>query len=812
MKLWNRLDRYVDGGLRGPFFLGLSAFTLVLLLNFLFIFAQHTIEKNVPMRLILGFLLARFPYLLQMALPMAALLAVLVALGRLSSEGELLALRAAGISLPRIYRPVFVISLLLMVNALLVTHYLQPIGRQYEKDLVKEIWRAQDFSKEIDPGVFYSRLPGAVFYAEKALNSPEGRVFEGILLFQESTRQNESDLIVARRGQGDFDGETGRVTLRLDEVEWHAYNPDKPETYTVIKDPYLTLSFPPAASFRAFTSETSDNVFQPKHFVASALLKQIHQIERDLEKTNAEALVERAKGRENALAGAVMGLESRLRKFRQEWYRRWAFPVAIPVLMFAAFPMAARTRRGGRFTGLAQALGVIFVFWLSLSFGEGLADSRRLPIAVGAWLPHGVVLTWGTILWVVLLRDREQRRSLFMMATAAVSGLIGRRRETGTAPNLARVDRWGGLTRLDSYLSKSLMRMLGASVLTLLSLFAAVKFKDAIEAVDSATTSFPWADALTYVGMSVPGDLQFLLPVAGLFAVMISLSGFARTGEIVAMKSCGIGPWRIALPLLVAMLGVSALYAAAQETVIPAAARQAEEARGRLRGRPVVENRQSGRRWIVGESGHFWSYMGWDSEREELLLPEILVVDLKAGRVLERISAEASYHQEEGWHFTEAWRRRFFPGTPPLYDARSDFDEGFREDPEVFGLTRGASAFKHNLADQMSFRDLLSHVRRFSRAGYNAAPLLVGLHLKVVNPLLPVLLAFVGIPLIVGKQGRRSGFYGFGMGLAISFAFYVLLAVSQSLGRQELLSPIVAAWVAPVVLALTSVFLLLRSK
>jgi len=247
MRAWNRLDRYVSSELRSPFWLGLSGFCFIFVLNFLFRFAVETIEKNVPVKLVMGFLITELPRILMLSTPMACLMAVLVAMGRLSSQGELLALRATGIPLTRIYRPILIVSALLLAVMLAVAHFGKPLGAQYRGELAAEIQRARDLNKEIDAGVFFSRLPGAVFYAEKAVNSSEGRVFEGVLLYRESRKDHLADLIIARRGQASFDGQTGRIVLRLDDVEWHAYDPDDPSTYTIVHSPFETLTFPAAA-------------------------------------------------------------------------------------------------------------------------------------------------------------------------------------------------------------------------------------------------------------------------------------------------------------------------------------------------------------------------------------------------------------------------------------------------------------------------------------------------------------------------------------------------------------------------------------
>ncbi|MDQ7006279.1 MAG: LptF/LptG family permease [Acidobacteriota bacterium] len=801
MKIWNRLDGYVLREIRSPFFLAVVGFTFVLLLNYLFLLAQQTIEKAVPVQLVLGFLLARLPGFLTLTIPMGALLGVLVGIGRLAGQHEIVALRSVGVSVGRLFRPVILAAMLLTVLDLGVSHYLHPMGRLKERALFQEILRARDFSREVDPGVFFDRLPGAVLFASRSRSSTEGRVFEGVLLYREGSQRGTTDLILARRGQGDFDRDTGQVSLRLDDVEWHVVDPARPETYTVVRTPHETLNFPPDPRFLA--RRRLGKVSGQKELVGLDLYRSVARRVREVATAPSE--------------GSRIAAKVKLRKAVIELSHRWAYPAAVLVLVFAAFPLAARTRRGGRFAGFAQAMGIIFAFWLLFSIGDGLSEQGTLPPWAGSWLAHLVILAWGVTLWLALLRERGEGAGLLARLPAAVGGLLRRRwgaggQERRRGPRWVQQDRWGGLTRLDTYLASGHLRMLGISLGVLVALVLAVGLKQAIDSVDPAATRFPWADVFYFVGFSLPGQLQFLFPVAALFGVMISLAALARGGEVMALKSCGIGPARISWPLLIVTLLLSLVYAAAQESVVPAAEREAQRSLDRIKGRTRVEAVSTGRRWVAGEPGHFWIYLDWDGGRETLAAPGYLQVDLDRARVLERVEARTARYEDGRWTFAEGWRRRFGGADRPRFESFEALDLPLAERPALFGATRGRLLFDKNLADQMTFRELMTHLRRVSRAGYPAAALLVGLHRKLINPLLPPLLVLVGIPLVVGGSSRRGSLFGFGLALLIAFGFWALLAVTTSLGREGLLSPAVAVWAAPAILFATGSVLLARAR
>ncbi len=806
MRPWGRLDRMIAREVRGPFLLGLGGFTTVLLLNVLFLLVRQTIEKRVPAGLLFGFVLSELPRLLLYTFPMAALLAVLVGIGRMASQHEIVALRATGASPWRIARPVLLLALAVALVGLVLGHFLLPLGKRHERRLVREIVRARDLSREITPGLIYDRLPGApVLYARGAAESPGGRVFRGVLLSQEAPGGDLAGLVLARRGQVWFDRDTGRISLLLEDGERHVWQPLHPETWDRIRYRQMTLTFPPDPAIRALSRDRGRD-----HQVAVGL--ELLALAREL---RAEIATEPREGRR-------IHLETRLRKTMLEWHRRTALPLAVIALAFAAFPLAATTQRGGRFVGMTQALMIIFVFWVLLSMGWGLSEQGKWPVWLGPWLPDLVAAAWGLYLWVSLARRdatgsgvlagivrsviaRFRHREVAPAARGRVSRRPSRRREPGAA--------WIPLTRLDSYLSAGYARMLLAVLFVLLVLALAVEFNGALEEVDPSLPGLPWRDLLSYVLLSIPGQLKFLLPIATLLGGTVFLAGLARAGEVTAFKACGISPLRIATPLLLLTVGLGAAYGTIQETMVPGLERESRRALDRIRGRTSAEDLATGRRWILGESNHLWGYLDWDPREHALLDATVLVVDFEEARLVERVEAARAVRTDAGhWRFLHGWRRTFLPDGTVRWEPFDELELPFREEAELFGATRSRLLFGKHLADQLSFRDLRRHLKRISQAGYDPSALAVGLHEKLVTPVLPVLFLLVGIPLVISGWARRGTLYGFGISLLLVFGFWSTWAVTTSLGREGVLDPAVAAWGPPLAVGLVGLVLLLRAR
>src|SRR5436309_15198269 len=102
----NRLSRYIIAEILGPLGLGFLVYTFILLIRFLFQSAEMIIRRGLPVSIVGRLLLMTLPNIVVLTLPMSLLFGTLIAVGRLSSDSELIAMRASGLSLLTLYRPI----------------------------------------------------------------------------------------------------------------------------------------------------------------------------------------------------------------------------------------------------------------------------------------------------------------------------------------------------------------------------------------------------------------------------------------------------------------------------------------------------------------------------------------------------------------------------------------------------------------------------------------------------------------------------------------------------------------------------------
>ena len=176
------LDRYLIRELLGPFLVALVLFTFFLLIDRIYHLTDLVITKGVPFHLVLQLLVFMLPSFLTLSLPMALLVAVLLAGGRLAGDLEIVACQAAGIGLLRLFRPVLMAALAVALIGALFAMVLAPLaGREFQRQLFKILkTRAVSGIKE---RVFNTTFPGITIYVEEV--SPSRMALRGVLLSDE---------------------------------------------------------------------------------------------------------------------------------------------------------------------------------------------------------------------------------------------------------------------------------------------------------------------------------------------------------------------------------------------------------------------------------------------------------------------------------------------------------------------------------------------------------------------------------------------------------------------------------------------------
>jgi lipopolysaccharide export system permease protein len=363
--------RYIAGETLRPF-IGAAVFFLFVLLMFQVIrLSDFFVVHNVSGYSILSLMSYLSLTFMPVIFPIAFLLAVLMGFGRLSTDSEVLAMRASGVSVYSMLVPVFGLGCVLALITMFCNFYFVPFGsRQFRYELFR-ISNTKAIAT-IHSGTFTEGFFDLVLYADNV--DSKRNTMERVLIYDER-RQDAPVTVVARHGQilnnlQAADGIPGLV-LRLFEGSLHRGNP--------ARSLYEKTSFDVYDIFLRLETAKVVGVDVPKTMDISVLKGRIDGIQDKMDKgTPFESLSQ------------LERLE--FVAFSVEYWKRFA--LASSCLVFALMGVAfgvirTRTVRSNSFL---ICLFVLLFYWGIYSLGHNLASTGKIPAFVGMFSANAILL------------------------------------------------------------------------------------------------------------------------------------------------------------------------------------------------------------------------------------------------------------------------------------------------------------------------------------------------------------------------------------------------------------------------------------
>ena len=176
----NILQKYVAKSYISAFFLGMVVLTFVLSIGLL-VKATQLVIKGLDPKLILNFLLVSIPESFSFTIPLAVLVSALLVFGRLSTDGEMSAMKACGINLWSVMFPLIIFGVALTGLSVYVNSEVAPRG-YYARHLISSSAKGTSALKLLEPGHFIEEFPGMTFWFAKK----NGDVLENVLIYDKS--------------------------------------------------------------------------------------------------------------------------------------------------------------------------------------------------------------------------------------------------------------------------------------------------------------------------------------------------------------------------------------------------------------------------------------------------------------------------------------------------------------------------------------------------------------------------------------------------------------------------------------------------
>ena len=763
------LDRYVFRELVSPFAIGVGLFTFFLTIDRIYSLTDLVVTKGVPFYLVLQLLVFMLPSFLAHTLPIALLVAVLLAAGRFAADLEVVALQASGVSPLRLFRPFLVGALVVTALTAALTLVVNPWSNNAFRWQLFKILQTRA-ATGIKERVFNTTFGQFVIYVEEVSASQVG--LRGLMVADERDPKL-SRIITARQGRLFTDEENRRITLRLIDGAIHESETDNPARYR----------------------RTAFGLYDMNLAVESPLTAapRVEKPEKDL---GVWALM--AQGREST------GDPRTVAPFLVEFHKRLAFPAAAVVFVMVGFPLGIRSHRGGRGVALVGSLAIVVTYYLLLTSLEGLALSGRVVPWLAIWTPTllfavvglgllrasaaQVPAGWANV--VALIRQRFAARPSPSRRLVAPQ----RRRQVGALRQSTHL--------MDRYLVREFLMYMGLGLGVAATLFVV---GDLIQDLDRyLRTKPPLVYIFEHFVFRLPAGLYQGLPIIVLIATIFLFLALSRQHELTALKAAGVSLYRVSLPILLLAFLVSVGSVAFQETLLPMLNSKGEEVdRIKIRGEMPRHLQRRSQIWYRSSESRFFRLELLDPAGKQMDGVTVFEID-RGFRLLDRLDAARAFWRPAGWEFERGTFREFGADgsaeSVPFTLTALELPESINDFIQI-----------QKPADTMSFRELRAYMQKLQESGHQVGKYLVQLYSKLSFPLVHVIMALVAIPFAL--QWPRGGrIIGIGLAIGISMGYWVVNSLAISFAKADLLPPVLAAWTANVVFAGLGISLFLRAR
>ena len=225
------LVRYVLKELIGPFLAALFGITFLFVVDFLVKILDNVLSKGLPASTVLEIFALNLAWMLSLSIPMAVLVACLMAFGRLSGDHEITAVKAAGVSPLSLMRPVMLVASLLVVLMVLFNNWVLPEANHRSVELMNAVSRKKPHVF-IDAGRLITQFPDVHLWVNRI--DPVSGVLYGIQVY-EMEKKGAPRIVYADSATLDYVDNGATLMFRLRSGETHTVDPDKPENYFRIR-------------------------------------------------------------------------------------------------------------------------------------------------------------------------------------------------------------------------------------------------------------------------------------------------------------------------------------------------------------------------------------------------------------------------------------------------------------------------------------------------------------------------------------------------------------------------------------------------
>ena len=356
----------------------------ILLLDKVFLLVDLLVSKGVSILLVGELMISSLPFVLSFCVPIGILIASVMVLGRLAHDNELTAIRSAGINPIRLFKPLVLFTVIVMIIMIFFNSYVLPEAIHHARNLITDIAQKKPAIR-IYEGVFLEDFPGYKIYIG-SIDDRTGKIAD-VTIWEKNTDAPQPTLIKSKTGQITTSPDEKYFIIQLDSGEI---------SELVSQDKYRHLTFnthqinlPIDIEFtRRERKYRSD-----RELILTDLYQKVSHIRSDLKNLNNEIKKLRQNQESEVNKFHLEDASTKLRYKRNEYNqysseieKKYALAVSCLIFLFFGAGLGILIKRSG--LGVGFIIGLIFfaIYYILFIAGEEFSDAGRVPPFIGVWL------------------------------------------------------------------------------------------------------------------------------------------------------------------------------------------------------------------------------------------------------------------------------------------------------------------------------------------------------------------------------------------------------------------------------------------
>ncbi len=371
--IFRRCDRYLLRQMLGPFVLALAGLSLFIVLNLVLQLSDLMVDRGIQIGQILRLLILWMPELIAWALPMAALFAVFLGLGRMEHDREIMALESIGVSLRRVLAPLLIAGLALSAVTFAVYNWAMPVSKQAAQTTYRQILFSQSVPR-ISANTFFTGESDQYFYVRQ-FDADSGSVRD-ILIYDVSGQlfpQAESQITLVTADEGTWQDDT----WVLSSGRMYGFDPDGLLVYS---GTFEALSLP--------VGQTVDQIWAQSRSPSEMGIAELWD------------RIERARASGLPTSESVV-----------ELHQRFALPLSALLFVLVGGTVSLMFGSKNRSTGIIISLVIIGMYQGAYFWMQALGRRGAMPAALAAWTPNILFGILGLLLYLRV--DRLASRDMW---------------------------------------------------------------------------------------------------------------------------------------------------------------------------------------------------------------------------------------------------------------------------------------------------------------------------------------------------------------------------------------------------------------